>query len=128
MRLLGSRCIEYADANDPFPIHTDPAVAEQTQFGDVTASFGYTVSLYMRLMHRLELVRSTQAGFLGAVGWDFTFGGPVRPGNQIRVRQTILEKRATSRGGRGLVTSRNELINQHDEIPVSIEGEVAACV
>jgi acyl dehydratase len=115
--------IAYARANDPYPIHTDPDVARQTPFGDVIASFGYTVSLYMRLMHRLDLIHSTQAGSLGAVGWEVTFGGPVRPGDQIRMRHTIVDKRLTSRGDRGLITSRNELINQADEIPVSIDAK-----
>jgi acyl dehydratase len=114
--------IAYARTNDPYPIHVDVDVARQSPFGDVIASFGYTVSLYMRLMHRLELIGATEEGFLGAVGWEVTFGGPVRPGDLIRMRHTILDKRLTSRGDRGLVTSRNELLNQSDEIPVSIDA------
>lgn len=117
-----SEMIAYAQANDPYPIHTDPEVARRSPFGDVIASFGYTVSLYMRLMHRLDLIRSTEAGFLGAVGWEVTFGGPVRPGDQIRMRHTIVDKRLTSRGDRGLITSRNELLNEHGDIPVSIDA------
>lgn len=114
--------VAYARTNDPYPIHVDHEVARRTPFGDVIASFGYTVSLYMQLMHRLPLVRATQTGFLGAVSWEVTFGGPIRPGDQIRLRQTIVDKRLTSRRSRGLVTSRNELLNQHDEIPVSIDA------
>lgn len=114
--------IVYAQANDPYPIHTDPEVARQSPYGDVIASFGYTVSLYMRLMHRLDLIRSTQRGFLGAVGWEVTFGAPVRPGDQIRMRHSIVDKRLTSRGDRGLITSRNELVNQRDDVPVSIDA------
>ncbi len=114
--------IAYAQANDPYPIHTDADVARRSPFGDVIASFGYTVSLYMRLMHRLDLIRATEPGFLGAVGWEVTFGGPVRPGDQIRMRHTIVDKRLTSRGDRGLITSRNELLSQRDDIPVSIDA------
>jgi acyl dehydratase len=117
-----SEMMAYAQANDPYPIHTDPDIARRSPFGDVIASFGYTVSLYMRLMHRLGLIRSTEAGFLGAVSWEVTFGGPVRPGDQIRMRHTIVDKRLTSRGDRGLITSRNELLNQRDGIPVSIDA------
>ena len=117
-----SEMIVYAHANDPYPIHTDPEVARQSPFGDAIASFGYTVSLYMRLMHRRDLIRSTERGFLGAVGSEVTFGGPVRPGDQIRMRHTIVDKRPASRGDRGLITSRHELVNQHDDIPVSIDG------
>lgn len=92
--------IAYARANDPYPIHTDPDVARQTPFGDVIASFGYTVSLYMRLMHRLDLIHSTQAGSLGAVGWEVTFGGPVRPGDQ-----TVCDTRSSTSGSRVAATA-----------------------
>jgi hypothetical protein len=38
------------------------------------------------------------------------------------MRHTIVDKRLTSRGDRGLVTSRNELLNQRNGIPVSIDA------
>jgi hypothetical protein len=37
------------------------------------------------------------------------------------MRHTIIDKRLTRDGARGLITSRNELLNQRDEIPVSID-------
>jgi acyl dehydratase len=114
--------IAYAGANDPFPIHLDPAVAAAMGFGDVIASFGYTISLYLRLVHKLDTIRSAQAGFVGVLSWEVTFGAAVRPGDDLRMRHTVVDKRLTSRGDRGLITSRNELLNQRDEIPVSIDA------
>lgn len=115
--------ITYAEVNDPFAIHLDSVAAEAAGFGDVIASFGYTVSLYMRLMHRLETIRSTQTAFGGAVGWDVTFGVAVVPDDAIRMRHTVLDKRLTSSGKRGLVTSRNELLTQRDDVAVSIDAK-----
>jgi acyl dehydratase len=112
--------IAYAEANDPFPIHLDRAAATAMGFGDVIASFGYTISLYLQLMHKLDTLRAARAGFVGALGWEVTFGAAVRPGDDLRMRQTIVDKRLTSCGDRALITSRNELLNQCDEIPVSI--------
>jgi acyl dehydratase len=113
--------IAYAKANDPFPIHLDPAAAAAMGFPDVIASFGYTISLYLQLLHKLDTIRSAQAGFVGALGWEVTFGAAVRPGDELRMRHTIIDKRLTRDGARGLITSRNELLNQRDEIPVSID-------
>jgi len=115
--------VAYANANDPYPIHLDRAAAQAAGFDDVIASFGYTVSLYMRLMHRLDIVKFTSAAFGGAVGWDVSFGTAVLPGDALRMRQTVLDKRLTSSGNRGLVTSQNELLTQRDDVAVSIAAK-----
>ena len=115
--------VAYAERNDPYPIHVDASAARAAGFDDLIASFGYTVSLSLRLAHRLEVVQSTHHAFAGAVSWNVTFGAPVRPGDAIRMRSTVLEKRLTSRGDRGLVTSRNELVSQRDDVVVSIDAK-----
>lgn len=115
--------ITYAEVNDPFPIHLDSVAAEAAGFDDVIASFGYTVSLYMQLMHRLRSIRSTQTAFGGAVGWDVTFGVAVLPGDAIRMRHTLLDKRLTRSGERGLVTSHNELLTHREDVAVSIDAK-----
>ena len=113
--------VAYAERNDPFPIHVDEQFAATTPFGGLVASFGYTVSLYFRMIHDTELVRATESTFLGGLEWRVTFGGPIRPGDRLHVRQTISSKRLASRGNRGVVTSRNAIVNQHDESPITIE-------
>ena len=115
--------IAYAQANDPYPIHLDSEAARAAGFDDVIASFGYTVSLYMRLMHRLDMVRHTRAAFGGALAWDVTFGVAVRPGDAIYMRHTVVEKRLTSGRDRGIVTSRNELLSQRDDVAVVIDAK-----
>ncbi len=45
----------------------------------------------------------------------------VRPGNSLRLRTTILEtRRSRSKPDRGLVRTRAELLNQHDQIVLSL--------
>jgi len=47
--------VAYAERNDPYPIHVDEQFAATTPFGGLVASFGYTVSLYLRMIHDMEL-------------------------------------------------------------------------
>jgi acyl dehydratase len=113
--------VAYAERNDPYPIHVDEQFAATSPFGGLVASFGYTVSLYFRMCHDVEVIRATESAFLGGLEWRVTFRGPIRPGDRLHVRATQVSKRLASSGNRGVVTSRNDVLNQHDEIPITIE-------
>ena len=53
---------------------------------------------------------------IALVGIDHArFLAPVRPGDTIRTEVEVVEKRATSRGDRGLVVFRDHVYNQRDE-------------
>jgi acyl dehydratase len=113
--------IRYATENDPYPIHLDEAFAQQSPFGGLIAPFGYTLMLFFRSMHGLEFDRAVQNAFLGALEWRVKFAGPVRPGDRVHDRCTIIDKRLSSKGDRGVVTTRHEIVNQNDDVPVTIE-------
>lgn len=116
--------VDYAAHNDPWPIHTDVEAASLTVHGDVIASFGFVVSLLFRAMHTLPSIRAAQASFLGALEWRVEFLNAVFGGDLLRDRITYTDKRLTSKGDRGVVTSRHELLNQDDQ-PVVVIGAVA---
>jgi acyl dehydratase len=116
--------IAYARVNDPWPIHVDQEVARESIFGDVIASFGYTVSIFFRLAHMMRVNQVSQAAFLGGLGWQVRFRGAVKAGDQLRLRSTVISNRLTSRGDRGVVTSLCEMINQ-DDVPV-VDIEIAS--
>jgi acyl dehydratase len=113
--------VAFAERNDPYRIHVDEQFAATTPFGGLVASFGYTVSLYCRMIHDIELYRVIESTMLGALEWRVTFRGPIRPGDRLRVRATISSKRLASSGNRGVVTNRNDVLNQHDESPITID-------
>jgi acyl dehydratase len=75
----------------------------------------------------VEADQSTQALVAGGPingvrsEWRVTFRGAVRPGDRLHVRGTITSKRLASSGNRGVVTSRNDVVNQHDESPITID-------
>ena len=41
---------------------------------------------------------------------------PTYVGDTVAVHVTVTANRPTSRGGRGIVTTRNDVVNQRDEI------------
>jgi acyl dehydratase len=113
--------VVFAERNDPYRIHVDEQFAATTPFGGLIASFGYTVSLYCRMIHDMELYRAIESTMLGALEWRVTFRGPIRPGDRLHVRATLSSKRLASSGNRGVVTNRNDVLNQHDEVPITID-------
>lgn len=105
--------IDFARQYDPQQMHVDPQWAAQGPFGEVIASGWQTVALMMRLLVDHYLPR----GGLAAPGIDeLRWPNPVRPGDTLRVRATILEARLSrSKPDRGLVRGFVEVLNQRDE-------------
>ena len=113
--------LAYARENDPWPIHVDEEFASSTPFGGIIASFGYVVSLFFRGVHSLPVNQASGEGFIAAVGWQVEFRNAVRPGDRVRVRMTVKEKRPSSRAGRGVITTHNEVMDSAGEVKVVIE-------
>jgi acyl dehydratase len=113
--------IAYAKVYDPFPIHVDDDAAAQTPHGEVIASFGYTVSLFFKLVHLLPSNQTASPGFLGGLGWRVTFHRGLRAGDEVRLLVTVKSTRLTSRGDRGVLVSDCVLVRQDDEPIVTIE-------
>jgi acyl dehydratase len=74
--------VEYAARHDPYPIHIDEEAARRTAVGGLIASWGYTVSLFLRLLHLMKLDQDLSDAFLWALEWRVQFGRPVRPGDE----------------------------------------------
>jgi acyl dehydratase len=113
--------IAFARDWDPQRYHTDPAAAKQTPFGGLIASGWHTGSLLMRLMCDAYLNESSCIGSPGIDEWRFAL--PVRPGDTLRFRATVLEARpSSSKPDRGVLRFHWELLNQRDEVAVSLIG------
>ena len=65
-----------------------------------------------------------ESSCVGSPGIDeIRFLHPVRPGDTLRFRATVLESRPSrSRADRGTVTFRWELLNQMDKVVLSMVG------
>lgn len=113
--------IEFARQFDPQPFHVDPQAAAKSTFGGLIASGWHTCAICMRLNCETYINRSVS---LGSPGLDsIRWLKPVRPGDTITYRRTVLESRASkSRAHVGLLRSRTEALNQAGELVMSMEG------
>jgi acyl dehydratase len=110
-------CKAFAAEFDPQPFHLDEAAARDSVFGRIAASGWYTAALSMRLLVEGEL---TIAGGLIGLGGELTWPRPTYPGDTLRVETEVLAIRVSeSKPDRGIVTARNQTLNQRDE-PVQI--------
>jgi acyl dehydratase len=113
--------IEFARQWDPQRFHVDPQAAKETPFGGLVASGWHTGCVMMRMMCDAYLNESSCIGSPGIEEWRFAL--PVRPGDELAYRATVLESRASaSRPDRGIVKFRWELVNQRGEVAVSMVG------
>lgn len=113
--------VEFARRYDPQPFHVDDEAARHSLFGGLAASGWMTASLTMRLMCESYLLDSASLGSPGLESLKWL--KPVRPGDRLHMRMTVLEARPmNSRPDVGLVRSRMETLNQHDELVLSMEG------
>jgi len=111
--------IEFARQFDPQPIHTDPEAARTGPFGGLIASGWHTVSLTMRVLVDNYLARGAS---LASPGVDeLRWLQPVRPGDVLRVRATVVEaRRSQSKPDRGLVRTKIEVLNQDERVVMSL--------
>ena len=111
--------IAFARQFDPQPMHTDPVAAANGPTGGLIASGWHTVGLMMRMYADQYL----PANGLPAPGVDeVRWHQPVRPGDTLRVRITILDTRVSqSKPDRGLIFPLSEVLNQRDEVVLSMK-------
>lgn len=113
--------VDFASRYDPQVFHTDPEAAKKTSFGGLVASGWHTATLAMRLLvdHRLSHLAN-----LGSPGVDeLRWLRPVRPGDKLSIRLTILEVRPSeSKPDRGVVKGLVEVLNQAGEVVTSWKG------
>jgi len=116
-----SEVIDFARRYDPQQFHTDPVAASHGPFGGLIASGWHTGAMMMRLFvdHYLSPVSS-----LGSPGIDeLRWLRPVRPGDTLRVRATVLEtKRSRSKPDRGIVRTLSEVLNQSGEVVMTMNA------
>lgn len=102
----------FAATWDPQPMHLGDAASRDTFLGEFTASGWHSCCILMRLMCDGFLLeaKSMGAASIEEVRWL----EPVRPGDTLTGKRTVLEKRySSSRPDLGIVRCRYELENQH---------------
>ena len=112
--------IAFARAYDPQAFHIDPEAARASPYGGLIASAWHTGSLMMRMMVDHFISRHS----LGSPGVDeLRFLAPVRPGDTLRCRLTILEaRRSATKPDRGTIKQKVEVLNQDGIVVFSCVG------
>jgi acyl dehydratase len=121
MSVTEQEIIEFAQRFDPQPFHVDPDAARDTIYGGVIASGWHTGSIFMRLL--VDEFISSVSG-MGSPGIDeIRWPVPVRPGDTLSLRMTILEARVSkSKPDRGITKTLGELFNQNGDIVMSVRS------
>ncbi|MFH1870811.1 MAG: MaoC family dehydratase [Pseudomonadota bacterium] len=116
IEVVEAEVISFARRFDPQPFHTDPEASRgNTPLGGIIASGWHTGSMMMRMY--VDNYLSTAAS-LPSPGFDeLRWPLPVRPGDRLSVRCSIIEaSRSSSRPDRGRVRSLIEVLNQNREV------------
>ena len=108
--LTEAEVLTFATAYDPQWFHTDPAAAALGPFGGLIASGWHTCGIAMRLVADAALAGSESFASPGLayVKWPH----PVRPGDVLSLRATVLAvRRASSKPSLGILRWRWQLFN-----------------
>jgi len=121
VRVEQTEIIEFAKKFDPQFFHTDPAAAANGPFGGLIASGWHTGSLMMRLLADNFI---SKVASLGSPGIDeLRWLRPVRPGDSLRLRVSILDaNRSRSKPDRGIVKTMVEVLNQNNDVVMSLKA------
>jgi acyl dehydratase len=113
--------VEFARRYDPQPFHVDAAAARDSIYGGLIASGWMTGSIMMRML--VDHFLSPLSG-MGSPGIDeLRWFKPVRPGDRLRVRLTLLEtRRSQTRPDRGLIQVQQEALNQDGEVVMLVRS------
>lgn len=113
--------IEFARRYDPQPFHVDPEAARKSRYGGLISSGWLTASLMMRLL--VDHYISSVAG-LGSPGVsDLKWLKPVRPGDELSIRVTVMAaRRSHSKPDRGFIGSTVEVLNQNREVVMTMQS------
>ena len=116
-----SEIIDFGKRFDPQDFHIDPEAAARGPFGGLIASGWHTGALMMRMLVDNYL---SKASSLGSPGIDeLRWLRPVRPGDTLRVRATVLDtKHSQSKPDRGVVWTLTEVLNQNAEVVMSMKA------
>ena len=113
--------LDFARRYDPQSFHADPEAAKHSPFGGLIASGWMTAGLCMRAIYDGYLKDTAGMGSPGVE--NLLWRTPVRAGDTLRVRMTVMQARVSaSKPDRGLITHHWEVFNQRDEQVMEMTG------
>ncbi len=109
--------VQFAGLSGDFnPLHTDATFAATTPFERRVAHGMLAASISTGLGQTLGIFEGTTLALLAQT---FEYKAPVFFGDTIRLQLTVETIRASSKGGRGVVHFRSDILNQEDTVVVT---------
>jgi acyl dehydratase len=113
-RITAREIKSFGEQYDPQPFHIDEAAGKNSFFSGLCASGWLTAAIVMRL--RVESIQ-VAGGMIGAGVEEMRWTHPVRPGDDLRTQEEIVDvRRSTTRPELGVVRSRTIVFNQDNQI------------
>ncbi len=106
-------------SGDFLPPHMDWEFCKQQPYGEPIAHGPLILAIASGLLCQSGIYQGTVIAMLGVDKWRIH--APVKHGDTLHVIQSVLSKRPSSNGGRGIVTFLRRIINQRDEVVQSLE-------
>lgn len=99
------------------PLHLDEAYAKTTPFGRTVVNGLYPIAWAVGV----SVTDTTDGTLVANLGYEeVRNAAPVFPGDSLRCETTVLDKRPSSKPGRGVVTLRHAVFNQDNVEVVSM--------
>ena len=116
--------IEFGNRFDPQTFHIDKEQAKNSFFGELVASSVHLFAIAISLGNHVD--EELKPAAVSALGFNnMKMIIPSRAGDELKSTEVILKKRLSkSKPGLGIVTFRNLVSNQHDEIAFEFEAAV----
>lgn len=113
--------VAFASTYDPQPHHIDEEAAKLSLVKGLCASGWHSSAIFMRMFYDGMLKDAAALG--GASIDEVKWMKPVRPGHVLKARSTCVEKRPMrSRPGVGICKMRHEILNQDNELLMTMEN------
>lgn len=103
--------IAFARRYDPQSFHLDPVAARQSDFGELVCGGFQTAALSWALVQESRMFDQCPIAGIGVD--ELRWLAPVRPGDTLRCRFTLLDaRRSASKPDRGVARFRYEVLDQ----------------
>jgi acyl dehydratase len=121
VQISEAEIVEFAQRYDPQQFHVDIEAARRSPYGGLIASGWQTIALSMRLL--VDQIFGDSAS-MGSPGVDeIRWPRPVRPGDTLAVRMTVLDSRPSrSKPDRGILRFSVETANQDGDTVLMMTG------
>ena len=112
-RVTAEEIRAFAAEFDPQPMHVDEEAARAGMMGGLCASGWHSCAIMMRIIADGFVLDTASMGATGC--GEVKWLAPVRPGDTLRVRMHVVDKRAShSRPEMGFVNARLDMLNAGD--------------